>query len=355
MKACIVTVYNSENCGSYWQAYALKTFVESLGFQVLFLKRNLKGSSHSFKTVFRHFLREIKKRKIKSAFGKIKQYRTFNKDNKVFNTINDCDESFDVCILGSDTIWNLNSNYFAKERMTYWGKKSKAHITITYAASLANTSDEKIDKYPEVISYLDDLNAVSVRDQHTKDILSKYTDKKMNLVCDPTLLFDKTFYCQFCGDNHRGDFLFVYYFGRMPVYLEKHIKRFAKERKLRIVVMGDSMIGDEQIFAYSSYDFIECYCYAKYIVTNTFHGTIFSVIFEKNSLINSDGKKKVKDILDRFGLNQRDYSNGADLINDFELNDLDYSNVTCKALELRKNSIAYLKNAIVGDLYESEE
>lgn len=350
MKACIVTVYNSENCGSYWQAYALKTYLESRGFQVYFLKRDTRGSSHSPKKVFLNVMGSIRRRQYKRAAGQIKQYWAFKKAISLFETVDECDESFDVCILGSDTIWNLDNKYFVDEQKTYWGQKSRANKTISYAASIANTQEKNIDSYPKVIDYLEKLDAISVRDYHSFDILSKYTKRKMEVVCDPTLLFDKDFYYNYCRSNSRSNYIFVYYFENMPSDLEKKIRKVAQELNLEIVVMGNSMIGDEQIYDFSPLEFIDCFCHAKYVITNTFHGTLFSIILEKNALFNSDGKEKIKDILKRVGLAYRDYSYGADPANTFKLDDIDYSAVKYNVMKFRKESIDFLDNAVIAQL-----
>ena len=345
MKACIVTVYNSENCGSYWQAFALKHYLELNGYEVSFLRRNMKGASHSSKAVIKKVLYALLRRQPRRAFGVIRQHRIFDKAISAFDVVEECTDDFDVCLLGSDTIWNLEWNYFAKERETYWGNKSKAVKTVSYAASLANTGADTISEYPEVIEYLNGLHAVGVRDAHTVDVLKEFTSKEMTIVCDPTILFDKNYYKSFCKEK-EDDSLFVYYFNKMPKDIEDNIRLFAKKNHLKIVVMGNSMKGDEQIYAFSPQQFIECFNKARFVVTNTFHGTIFSIIFEKPVLFNSEGKSKVSDLLARLGLQYRDYVHIDNLQNAFSFDCIHYDIVSQKVEEFREYSREFIANEV---------
>ena len=335
MKACIITVYNSENCGSYWQAYALKTYLTSQGYSVYFLKRNNKNASHSLKSLCKRLYYSLCKKQFRRMIGIIKQYAIFEKATKAFDIVEECDETFDLCVLGSDTIWNLDVKYFADEREIYWGNKSKAKKTISYAATLANTEAEKVSSYPELREYLESLDAIGVRDDHTKDVLSKFTNKNITVVCDPTLLYDQHFYRKFCHTQKISDYIFIYYFRQMPEAIERGVRDFANREKLKIVVMGNSMKGDEQYFAFSPHDFIECFINAKFVVTNTFHGTIFSIIFEKQALFNSEGKNKVKDLLEKLGLLYRDYPNIENIEKCFSLDCIDYGTVNKKVQGFR--------------------
>lgn len=347
MKACIVTVYNSENCGSYWQAVALKKYLELNGYDVSFLQRNMKGSSHTTKAVLKKISYALLRGQARRAIEIIKQYRLFDKAISDFEIVNECSEDFDVCVLGSDTIWNLEWNYFAKERETYWGSKSRARKTVSYAASLANTGIDIVSKYPEVIEYLNRLDAVGVRDAHSLSVLREFTNKDMSIVCDPTILFDKNYYKSFCREAQDNS-IFVYYFNKMPTDIEDYIRSFAKKRNLRIIVMGNSMKGDEQIYAFSPQQFIECFNKASYVVTNTFHGTIFSIIFEKPALFNSEGKRKVSDLLTRFDLQYRDYVNIDNLEHAFTDDCINYKTVSRKIEEFRMQSREFINREIFG-------
>ena len=348
MKACIVTVYNSENCGSYWQAAALQEYLTSCGCEVSFLRRNMKGASHTFPSLCKRIARGIKHGSFGRASGALKQYRMFDREIKVFPITEECGEEFDLCVLGSDTIWNMDQPYFVRERKDYWGARSHAKKTISYAASVANTGKEKIGRYPDAIECLNRLDAVSVRDLYTQSVIRELTDHPVELVCDPTLLQDKSFYIGKCPGKKTGRILFVYYFSEMPQELQAEVRRFAKEQGLQIVVMGSSMKGDVQEFIFSPSKFIEYYNAAEFVVTNTFHGTIFSIIFEKQAVFNSTGKQKVRDLLERFGVTGQDYADAENREGIFRTDGIDYQKARALAEEFRNESKAFLNRAITG-------
>ena len=351
MKAAIITVYNSENCGSYWQARALMEFLKSNGFEVSFIKRGSKFSSHGLYGLIRKIGSNIKSGTVRDLplriKGVIEQYRVYEKCTSDFIVEDKADEQFDICILGSDTIWNLQNRHFVAYRELYWGHTSHAKKTVSYAASIANTSPEDINRYPEVISYLNALQSIGVRDEYSYNTLLSFANKDMHIVCDPTLLFEKEFYINCIGGvkPRKSNFVFVYYFGAVPKVLQDEIREFSIANNYQIVVMGNSMIGDANIYSSSPSEFINCFSTCSFVVTNTFHGTIFSLLFEKQAVFNSDGKKKVRDLLCRFDVINQDYHENANK-RIFAKDNIDYSKVTPEIHKFRDSSISYLTEAI---------
>lgn len=348
MKACIITVYNSENCGSFWQARALQCYFERLGYEVSFLKRNMQGSSHTKSFALKKIVKAFLEGNMKEIFMIIKQYKAFSKIIKVFSIVQECNSEFDLCILGSDTIWNIQSEYFIRERNTYWGKYSNAKKTISYAASIADTKKFEIERYPELIDYLNKLDAISVRDSHSKKVVKSFIDHDIKIVCDPTMLFDKTFYLNQVRCKHCTPFIFVYYFRIMPEKLQNKIVQFASEHGLEIIVMGNSMDYCDKRLHFSPNMFIECFANAQFVVTNTFHGTIFSLIFEKQAVFNSQGKSKIIDILERFDIAFQDVSSDGTLDEMFDMERIDYRKVNKLIKQFRESSIKYIRTAIEG-------
>lgn len=348
MKACIVTVYNTENCGSFWQAFALQEFLKRECCDVFFLRRETKNTSHSKALLVRRALGLLLKGKVKRSIGMLKQHRDFEKTLACFPLTDQCGEDFDLCVLGSDTIWNLDSQYFADTREIYWGHRSKAKKTISYAASVANTEMKTLAQFPELRRYLEDLSAIGVRDEHTKALVSQLTENPVELVCDPTLLFDQAFYRRYAGapQTGRDKSLFVYYFGPMSGEMQSRVREYARRKGLKIVVMGGSMKGDIQIHAFNPYAFIRCFSDAEYVVTNTFHGVLFSLIFERQACFDSAGKNKIFEILQRLGLSDVDYH--AHPERELGLAAIDYARVSPAIAAWRDSSSQYLMKNVDG-------
>ena len=344
MRICITTVYNSENCGSYWQARILGEYLKSQGNDVVYLRRSKKGTSHGNKYLMLKVINAIKSLRFKSVVSIFKQYKIFEECGKEFSIIPAIDESIDVNVLGSDTIWNLMSSYFARNHKVFLGGDFIAKKTISYAASVANTDESTLDKY-KVDAYLQKIDCLSVRDYYSRQVLGSRTTKDIQVVCDPTMLFNKDFYRSLFPDNKNyTDMVFVYYFGKVPDQLQQYIYKYAEEKKKKICVMGDSMKGDIVYSVYSPQQFLKCFLYADFIVTNTFHGTIFSVNFEKQALFNSDNKKKVDDLLVRFDLCDHDYA--KDKNEDLLYSEIDYTKVNKRVDEFRNISKNYINDAL---------
>lgn len=345
MKVCIITVYNSENCGSYWQSFALSTYLKKKGCDVSFLKRKVCGTSHSLHYIGLRSLKCLLKGNTKRAQAHIKQFFAFSKANKTFNVVKSA-KGFELCVIGSDTLWNLEDQYFEKKRSIFFGEQSEAKRNITYAISAANTPISLFQKYPELKKNIMNLDAVSVRDRYTGSIVEQVAGIQAPIVVDPTLLLNKEEYQKFCVDIKFDEFLFVYYFGKIPNKLQKKIELHAKLNNLKVVVMGRGMEGDYNFDVFSPFIFISCFSKAKYIVTNTFHGVMFTLIFEKQALFNSCEKEKVRDALKEYGLLDRDYSfNSRD---DYMIGKIDYEDIRIKIEYNRMKAKEYLEKFVGG-------
>lgn len=296
--------------------------------------------------VGRQTLKWILKGKITEAKSQIQQYLTFDKLIKKFKIVEEIDDTFDLCIIGSDTLWNLEDRYFEDNRAIFFGEKSKAQKTITYAVSAANTPYDVFRKHFELLGDLKKMDAIAVRDKYTESIVEKILGKATPIVVDPTLLIEKTEYEKYCVDLKTASFLFVYYFGRIPEDLQNKIKCYADLKKLKIVVMGHGMEGDYNFDAFLPTVFVSCFSKADYVITNTFHGVMFTLIFEKQAVFNSCGKEKVKDVMNEYGLNDRDYSENVAI--DLMDGDIDYDRVRVKLNENRLVAKKYINTFIGG-------
>ena len=193
MKICIVTVYNELNSGSFWQAIALKSSLEKLGNKVVFLKRK------SIKIeVIKIILKKIMKGKfkeIRTQFNIFKEFRNIQKTT--FETIANKKKYFkdiDYFILGSDTIWNLETKYFLRNYKKYFGGIFKGKKVFSYAASVGNTTLKTIKKHKDIPLMLNKMVDISVRDEPTYNIVKEISNRNVKIVCDPTLLLSKEDY-----------------------------------------------------------------------------------------------------------------------------------------------------------------
>lgn len=311
-KVIIVTVYNSENCGSFLQAYALRKILIKNGYEVSFYKRKRKGTSHSIISHIKPFIKNIIKLKFKNAFFNIKIWYNFETAIKQFNTCN-LNSSFykntSTIIIGSDTLWNLESNYFVDNFLIYSGNIFKGKRNITYAISAANTNK---DHFKKLIKQYNGINITDflVRDYHTKYLIKESTENDAEIVCDPTLLLHSYDYDDIISKRKISKpYLLLYYFDEINQKQQIKIKEFAQNNNLLIIsFITNRKWCDKSIIA-SPNDMIFYFKNASYILTDTFHGTAFSLIYEKKFAVFEEGKNKVKELLITYNMNDHLFNN----------------------------------------------
>lgn len=349
MKICIVTVYDSINSGSYWQAFALGQVLRSMGHEVCYFKRVKKGASSAKFTLFKRVLSLL----LHGHFGEAGEFKIkiikFKKCAKNFRIISRADkefESVDYFILGSDTIWNQDSKYFLRCKSVFWGDIFKEQRIISYAGSLANTKAEKLVPKNEYSKSLSRWKSISVRDEYTKQVFSKLTDKDIKVVCDPTLLLELKDY-KSLAKPVGGDYIFIYLFKALSKDQDRELKDFASENGLKIVVgTYRNIVSQPYDFIINNpTDFMGHMLGAKYVVTDTFHGTIFSANLQKNFVVIDRSKKKVNGFLESVHLEDR-IINDKLSISEVLSRSVDYSTADSIIKRIRKDSISYLKSSL---------
>lgn len=340
MKIGIVTVYNTENCGSFLQACALCRALEQKGHQVYFLEgitstqkkywyRLLKAMKYMLKFDFR------KARELTAAYS---VYRRLHQ--AVFMPTKTLD-GMDLVIYGSDTIWNIEDEYFSKHWARFFGKNINAK-KISYAASAGATPLEVFEKLPEIRTCLSEFSGLGVRDIPTGEIVKALLPNRKDVVqvLDPTMLLSPEEYEELSAMCAEKDFILVYYFGKMPEQLSQNIRAFAKERNKEIIAFGNRPWADVTL-PYDPRLMLGYYKNADYVITNTFHGNIFSILFQKEFVSFGKQKRKVRALLEEFELSSR-LLDETEEINIHFKQPIDYKTVEQKLQTKKEISYRYL-------------
>ena len=346
MKICIVTVYNSINSGSFWQAKALGKVFENLGAEVVYLKRkNSIDSSSSIINQIIFILKKLLKHGFSEAIKACQMFLDFKKEQASFNILANKDKFFndiDLFVLGSDTIWNLDSGYFSKNYRIYFGEIFKNKDVISYAASIANTSIETIKKYKDIPTMLDNLKGISVRDENTYKMVKELSQNNVQLVCDPTLLLTKQDYIKLNSTSkEEKKYIFLYLFSRLSNSQVDNIKKFAEKNNLKIIGGTNNEKYCDECIVNNPNNFLNYMIYADYVITDTFHGTIFSTNLEKNFVVINRNKQKVNNFLKMVKLDDR-LVNEENISKKFDTS-IDYSYCNRKIKEFRKESLKFIK------------
>lgn len=338
----IITVYDSLNYGSYFQAYALKKYLSKYG-NVCFLDVNHQNPFlQTFLYCGKHFL----KFKISDSLLHIKKYWKFKAAKKKF-LIKKLDKIIindeDVFVFGSDEIWNIDR---AKIRQTkeFFGYNINSSNKISYAVSVNTATKELFDKYFYTKSLLNDFKKISVRDQSSKKVIDSVVGCDCSLVIDPTLLVDCAIFEQIQIPSKCNDYILLYTYGRMlKGDVINQIKKYAKDNNKKIISVGNWFDFCDYNISASPEEFLGYVKNADYVFTDTFHGIMFSLIFQKQFVAFDCGNTKVKDVLCMFELYER-YKEINDSIESIVSTAIDYSKINELITNFRRDSMLFIDN-----------
>lgn len=299
-KVLITTVYNSENCGSYLQAWSLYHVLKMQGYEVAFLRRGERHTSHSFGLHLSNAMKDLVKFRFSHAYYIIKEWFVFNKLHGQFEIVRK-DSSFFrealIQIIGSDTLWNFEVDYFRNRVKLYLGQEFLPKSSITYAVSAANTSSELFSNTVKSVADQRGIIKYLVRDTHTACLVKTILNEESKIVCDPTMLLNANDFESLEKEKPSIEhYLLIYCFGDIAS-MKDAIISYAKNRGLKTV----SLLSRRDWCDYSVEEdpqlMVTFYRYATCVVSNTFHGTAFSMIYEKPFAVLDEGKIKVKELL----------------------------------------------------------
>lgn len=351
MKIAVVTVHDSANFGSFLQAYALKYVLEQDGHDVSFVitrdKEYVRGLFYKL-----NLCREMVKHPFKTLklylYGR-KKYRVFKAEQECFREIEIPElGDFDLAILGSDEIWNVEVPVF--RNLVFYGKYSKNNIA--YGVSAGRATPESFGGFDEIRDCISKIPAPLARDENTALAIESITGTRPEIVCDPTLLADKEIYFRTLQNkyinNHKCLMLYMY---EPTPEVRKIIIDFARKQGLKLVSVGFYYSWCDYNLLCSPMEFCSALEKAEFVITTTFHGTIYSVINEKK-FVCLPLSQKTTDILKRFGaedamLDFKDIS--VESLEDKFVNfSVDYTAVNERIINMREASLEKLRSQIRG-------
>lgn len=354
MNICIVTVYNTENCGSFWQAAALAEVLKKEGHNVSFLHRPIEATAGRFRVHLHECVAKAAKLNFAGAVFVWKKSANFKKAVKTLNVIKTDDVEFentDLFVIGSDTVWNFAYPHFYDYRKLYTGSALDPKRCITYAASASNTP-AKMFENSEIREPIANLKAVGVRDAYTYDIVKNVIGREAKIVCDPTMLVEKRFFDEKASETKEKDYILLYHFDTIGEDAKREIIELKKKYGLKVISFGESRLWCDKSVENDPYDFLAYMKNASFVVTDTFHGTIFSIIFGKKFVEYGNRKKKVADLLEKFSLTHtvRENNNSTE---DIFVADFDYDGVEKTLKNIRAESMLYLKENLTENSNEN--
>lgn len=237
------------------------------------------------------------------------------------------DFDLDLQIIGSDEVFNcVQGNTNVGYTRELFGYGSIARSVVTYAASFGNTTLRKIHTVgigDELAANFARFAAVSVRDRSSAQIVESLTGRVPEIHLDPTLVYPLIDDPRIpAGRQHQGRYLIVYgYSGRFDTREDALVRSYADRIGARVLAFGGLQASADRFIDCDPFTLLAYFRDAEAVVTDTFHGTIFSIINEVpfvTLIRKSDGHaygnmEKLGYLLEALGLSDRALPNGADL------------------------------------------
>lgn len=332
-KILIITRHAVPNYGSLLQAYATQKVFNNFGYeaQILDYIPELEKPQNLYKPMLEQS-KFAKNKILKFVYSLIrkpdfyrmgKKFHEFQKNllnlTEEFNTyeelLSKCPNA-DIYCTGSDQVWGpiALSSY---DRCYFWDFLSDKKRIISYSSSFGNAifKNEILETYK---SMLERFEFLTVREKSAVNLLNKMDITKVYQVLDPTLMLCKDEWLSLVDKSVKKKGYILVYQVHNNKKMEKYAKKLAKIKGLPLVRVSNSFAhclrGGKFEYLPSPGKFLSLINNADYIVTDSFHATVFSLNFEKPLSIVNSGKTntRIQSILESTGLENRQISNYDD-------------------------------------------
>lgn len=298
-KIGIITIVNGNNYGNVLQNYALQKTIKKIGFASETIDRQLSNSTGSIFSNCRMSLNAVLK-KCKGdrlhayKVNRIRAFQNFRRKYIKYSSFHikgnkfppEREKEYDTFVFGSDQIWNLKFAFVREECDVFFGKFAAKHKKIAYAGSFGTVNVP--NEYQACVSgCLKDFRSVSVREYAGKELCAQLGIKS-EVVPDPTLLLsvDEWREIEKCPFGIKKNYMLTYFLGEISDQIRTEIERYAEERGLELINLNHSIRfcrteRDLDLFSAAPDEFLWLIDHCTAFVTDSFHGSVFSLIFGK--------------------------------------------------------------------------
>lgn len=387
MKVGIITYHFPYNCGAALQCLALQTKLEELGHEVCvinyrpwyhqnrytplknpvyFAGKRFRDPADNLWQRIKHavdgFLRTVNSwRTYSKVVLKDKKFRPFVKRNlhetRVYRTLKSLQKNppaCDIYISGSDQLWNaaITGGVFDSAYFLNFGSAKIGKMTYSVGADFRNL-ENPAEMLKDLIK---DLNVISMREEKWEPVVREAAQGKVetHIDVDPTLLLTPDQYERFMPDMPKEPEPYILTYtmtGETQKQIYNGARILSEKTGLKVIdVSGDpnkmnKKVEDNRLCGPD--EFLWYIKNAEYVVTNSFHGTVFSVLFRKKfiTIPHAQTGNRVTELLDKLGLSQRYHTVTVAAINRIT-NDINYDAAHAKLDALRKNSADFLQDSV---------
>lgn len=373
--------YEANNYGSMLQIFATQVLVEEQKWDYEFIRYNRKTLFFMVKNVTRifnpYYMRgvrmRVKKRVNLSHYPDLKEknrirvekinefrkkyFKKYSPVYKGYSKLSSNASRYDAVLVGSDQLWTpsgLGSKFY--NLLFVPDKTPKIALATSFGVN-------KIPWYQRrrTEKYLKRINYISVREIRGKQIIKELVHRDVRVVIDPTLMLRRKEWDKYIESKRviDGEYIFCYFLGT-NVEHRKVVEEIKNRTNLRIVtiphmddfVKADLDFGDEQLFDVGPEEFLNLIRGAKYICTDSFHGTVFSILNHKKFVVfdrfateeRQSRNSRIETLCCLLGLEKRRYQ--GELYEQM-LQEIDYDVVDKQLERLRRQSKKFLKESLM--------
>ena len=359
-KIGLITFHRAINYGAILQAYALSEAIKKMGHEPVVLDHKNQFIENVYdvnpfnssqlrefltKVLLYHRLRKKKKKfeDFRAGYFRLDKSADLNDKNNEKSR-----EDYNKFITGSDQVWNFAHTQFDKAYFLDFvaeGKKKNS-----YAASFGfdRIPDEYLDEYRDLLA---DFNNISVREEQGAAIIKNLFDREAEVVLDPTLLLSRDDWIK-VSRNYKGkkDYILIYAVMVSPSLLDFAVE-LSRQTDCEIVYISDALrkrFKADYAVGVGPQEFLGLFLNAKYVVTNSFHGTGFSINFNRAFFVEllpppANVNSRLENIMDTFDLRRRQIINGQ---NDNIFAEMDFVRINQKLQRERQRSLDYLQRIL---------
>lgn len=257
---------------------------------------------------------------------------------------------YDLLVVGSDQVWN--PQWLEHNINCLIPVETKA-VKVSYAASFGISPESEMD-LSEIKLHLKDFKEISVREFAGLDILSNIGVEKGQLVLDPTMLLAKHEWESYLYPHREKPtvpYIFVYILGETTEEMKNFIETVKRDSKLEVVTVNS--YEEEKYYDADPFEFLDYISSAKLVITDSFHGIVFSnifntpyVIFERKSNLPSMNSR-IETLDKLFNVNSRN----ATLVNNEKIDEILEQDFRCYNSHIQKykdKSFNFIKKIFEG-------
>lgn len=383
-KVGIVSCYFKHNYGSMLQAYATQKILDDMNIEneTINIDKNIDFSNGKKKYYMGQVLnfqfiksklgmiklkldKKINKNLGKNISIRDKKYEEFRKTfrltepYKTYAELNEkAEKDYSSVIVGSDQLW-LPVNVVADYYTLNWVPEDINKISFSTSFGVSIIPEKYKEAYKK---FLNRINYLSTREVAGQKIIKELTGRDATLVCDPTLLFNKDEWMSIQKEEPiiKGKYIFCYFLGK-NIEHRKFAERLKEKTGYKIVSLNHAdeyvkysdVFADETPYDVGPAEFLNMIRNAEYVCTDSFHGTVFSLInnvkfftfrrYSNKSKVSTNSR--IDSLLGIVNLKERLINGDEDVEKEIEKK-IDFENVNIKLEEFRSKSKEFLKNAL---------